>query len=74
MAGLSDAEVFGSPRASPPAPGTMSDDEVFGTPRWATPTGGEFGDLSAQPWAQGEPVDPEKIAPERQTHFRCRYP
>ena len=63
MAGLSDAEVFGSPPASTPAPGTMSDDEVFGTPRWATPTGGEFGDLSAQPWAQGEPVDPAKIAP-----------
>ena len=30
MAGLSDAEVFGSPRASTPAPGPMSDEDVYG--------------------------------------------
>jgi hypothetical protein len=29
----------------------------------AAPVGGEFGDLSAQPWAQGEPVPEGKIAP-----------
>ena len=29
----------------------------------AAPVGGEFGDLSAQPWAQGEPVPEGKVAP-----------
>ena len=41
----------------------MSDDEVFGAPHYAAPVGGEFGDLSAQPWAQGQPVPEGKVAP-----------
>ena len=34
---LSDAEVFGSPRASPPAPGTMSDVDVYGLTGYVEP-------------------------------------
>ena len=30
---------------------------------WAAPVGGEFGDLSAQPWAQGEQPSPTSRAP-----------
>lgn len=31
--------------------------------QYTAPTGGEFGDLSAQPWAQGEQPDPNARAP-----------
>lgn len=50
--------------ATPPASGGMFDDLIpKQTGPWAAPIGGEFGDLSAQPWAQGEPVREGTVAP-----------
>jgi len=45
----------------PKAPAAPSDAAPPGS--LAAPVGGEFGDLSAQPWAQGEPVPEGKVAP-----------
>ena len=67
MAEMSDAEVFGTTTPPPAAPRELSDAEVFGAPParaaaaqfGALPSPSEFGDLSAQPWAQpGPPPSP----------------
>ena len=51
------------PLALPPKQAATPVDPSAPPGPMAAPVGGEFGDLSAQPWAQGEPVPEGKVAP-----------